>query len=137
MKKEEQQSLPRKSKKKKNNNNNSLDKSMCKSTWAFLSFTYQILPTSSFLSILIIKHFDRIREKTPRSYQFFFSLLPPTKHPSKKFSFSFSLQSFSSTLFHLQTNTSYKYKSLWDVDGKNRDSSFQRRVSHTYTLKLC
>ena len=55
------------------------------STWAFLSFTYQILPTSSFLSILIIKHFDRIREKTPRSYQFFFPLLPPTKHPSKKF----------------------------------------------------
>ena len=28
-----------------------------------------------------------------------------TKHTPKKFSFPFSLQSFSSTLFHLQTNT--------------------------------
>ena len=37
-----------------------------------------------------------------------FVLLLPlhlTKHTPKKFSFPFSLQSFSSTLFHLQTNT--------------------------------
>ena len=36
---------------------------------------------------------------------FIFLPLHPTKHTLKKFSFSFSLQSFSSTVFHLQTNT--------------------------------
>ena len=29
-----------------------------------------------------------------------------------------------------------KYKCLWVVEDKSRDSSFQEGVSHTYTLKL-
>ena len=30
----------------------------------------------------------------------------------------------------------YKYKYLWDVEGKDRSLSLQERTSHTYTLKL-
>ena len=47
---------------------------------------------------------------------FIFFSLYPTKHISKKFSFLFSLQSFSSTLFHLQTNkflsSSFKFNHM-------------------------
>lgn len=30
----------------------------------------------------------------------------------------------------------YKYKCLWDVEGKDRGSNLQERVSHTYVLSL-
>ena len=30
----------------------------------------------------------------------------------------------------------HKYKYLWGVGGKDRDSSLQERTSYTYTLKL-
>ena len=31
----------------------------------------------------------------------------------------------------------HKYKCLWGVGSKGRDSSIQEKTSHTYTLKLC
>ena len=52
------------------------------------------------------EHFGGPGDKTPRLHQFPPPPpLPPTKHPPKKFSFPFSLQSFPSTLFYHQTNT--------------------------------
>ena len=42
----------------------------------------------------------------------YFPSSPPNQIHSKKFSFSFSLQSFPSTLFHLQTNTSLVFSFL-------------------------
>ena len=43
---------------------------------------------------------------------FIFFPFHQTKHTPKKFSFLFSLQSFSSTLFHLQTNTPLRTLSI-------------------------
>ena len=57
---------------------------------------------------------DGPREKTPGPHHLFscltiyFPSSPLNQTHSKKFSFSFSLQSFPSTLFHLQTNTPLK-----------------------------
>ena len=70
----------------------------------FCHLPIKFLPLN-FLSILERKHFGGPKEKTLGLYQFFFfPSLPLTKHSPKKFSFLFSLQSFLSTLFHLQTN---------------------------------
>ena len=35
------------------------------------------------------------------------------------------------------SNIIKKYKCLWGVRGKDWGSSFQERVSHTHTLRLC
>ena len=45
----------------------------------------------------------------------------PTKHTPKKFFFPFSLKSFSSTLFHLQTNTLYE------------SNQIEKKKTHTHT----
>ena len=47
----------------------------------------------------------------------------PTKHTPKKFFFPFSLKSFSSTLFHLQTNTPYE------------SNQIEEKKTHTHTHK--
>ena len=49
----------------------------------------------------------------------------PTKHTSKKFFFPFSLKSFSSTLFHLQTNTPYESNQIEE-----------KKHTHTHTKIL-
>ena len=70
---------------------------------------------SSFLSIRERTFWWVWGEYTWSPLFIFFSLYP-TKHISKKFSFLFSLQSFSSTLFHLQTNkflsSSFKFNHM-------------------------
>ena len=68
------------------------------------------------------KTFWWVREENTQAPPFTFLPLHRTKHTSKKFSFPFSLQSFPSTLFHLQTNTPikhvYKVKSLYSKKKK-------------------
>ena len=90
-------------KKKKERGNVSAQKKIKKkeinSTWVFLS-----IKQPNFLSILGRKFFGRLGEKTHRPYHLF-SFLPTQPNILKKFSFLFSLQNFSSTLFLLQTNT--------------------------------
>ena len=70
----------------------------------FGSSFHEFLPLS-FLSILERKLFGRPGEKTPKPHHLF-SFLPTQPNTLKKIIlFLFSLQSFPSSLFHLQTNT--------------------------------
>ena len=86
--------------KKKNN----VDKPVCNCTWAFLSKNnVQFFPSvfspfwrENFLVKLGRKHLG---------FTIYFSSFPSNQTHSKKFLFLFSLQSFPSTLFHLQINT--------------------------------
>ena len=65
----------------------------------FHHLSIKFLPLN-FLSILERTFWQAWGENT-RALPIFFSPLPPTKHPPKKFYFPFSLQNFSFTLFHL------------------------------------
>ena len=78
---------------------------MCKCIWVFLS-----IKQPHFLSLVFPLWGENLflsLERKHLSPSFIFFPLHPTKYTLKKFSFSFSfkVQSFSSTLFHLQTNT--------------------------------
>ena len=80
---------------KKKKKGNGLDKPMCKYTWVFSSFTYQISPTQ-FSFYFEEKIFCWIQGENTWTLPIFFLSLPPTKHLPKKFSFPFSFQNFPS-----------------------------------------
>ena len=91
-------------KEKRKGRGNGLDKPMCKYTWVFSLFTYQIPPTqfSSYFEEKIFCWVQGENTWTLPSYQFF-SLPSPDQTPTKKifilifsskFSFLFSFQSF-------------------------------------------
>ena len=115
--------IPKKKKKKKRKERDKLP--MCTCTWAFSSIKWPICKCTwafSFIKQLIFflqfspyfgkKTFWWVRRENIQVLSFIF--LPPhlTKHNLEKFSFPFSLQSFPSTIFHLQTNTPQKFTSL-------------------------
>ena len=95
---------------------------VCTYTWAFLSIKQSIF----FLQFSL--HF---REKTfwwarrENIWTLLSIFLPPypTKYTPKKFSFPFSLKSFASTLFHLQTNIPYQ------------SNQIEKKHTHTHTHK--
>ena len=70
----------------------------------FGSSFHEFFPPT-FLSLLGRKHFGGLGGENTQVSPFIFLPPHPTKHNLKKFLFLFSLQSFSSTLCHLQTNT--------------------------------
>ena len=78
-----------------------LKKPMCMCTWAFLTIKKNYL--HSVFSLLWEENI--LVGLRRRVSQFIFHPFYPTKHTLKKFSFSFSLQSFPPTLFHRKTNT--------------------------------
>ena len=79
----------------------SIKKKLC--TWAFLSIKKKFISTQFSL------HFGEPVEKKSGPHHLF-SILPTQPNTfQKSFSFLFSLYSFPSTLFHLQTNTSLGY----------------------------
>ena len=90
--------------KKKVKKSNVRMKPMCSCTWAFLSIKQPHFLSLVF-SLFLGENFWWIQRKNTWISPFIFLPSHPTKHTSKKFSFPFSLQSFSSTLLHLQTNT--------------------------------
>ena len=84
---------------------------MCTCTGHFCQ-SRKNLSSLSFLSILERKHFGGLGEKIPTPHHLFFFLSTHPNTLQKKFSLLFSLQSFPSSLFHLQTNKLEKlYKS--------------------------
>ena len=106
---------PRKSKEKKKKKGNVIVpkkkkkegnwmKPMCTCTWTFFSIKKKCIPTQFSLHFGEKTFWWTQRENTSIP-PFIFLPFHPTKHSLKKFSFPFSLQSFPSTLFHLQTNT--------------------------------
>ena len=81
-----------------------MDKLMCNYTWTFLSKNdVQLLP--SVLSLFWRKKFFMGPKRKHLNPTIYFPSSPSNQTQSKKFTFLFSLQKFSSTIFQLQTNT--------------------------------
>ena len=90
--------------KEKKKNKGNLKKPMCTCTWVFLSIKKKFIPTQFSLHFGE-KTFWWVWGENTWIPPFIFIPSYPAKHTPKRFFFPFSLQSFPSTLFHLQTNT--------------------------------